>query len=138
VTLELEQAHAGTDKPTTTSGVLTRELHEVAILSPEGAVLAGFKRIERGLRGLFERNGDPIPRNYGVLQLKAKALELGWIDEATARGIDSMLDLRNLVAHARSASSLPLKNALLFLEIGDSVLAAFDREHWTPTSPPSP
>jgi hypothetical protein len=82
------------------AGELVDELDEVARLSPTGAVLAAFARVEREVRRLAELSGVSGSRRSAVGRLIRQLDDV--LDPQLRGALADVVGMRNLVAHPDS------------------------------------
>jgi hypothetical protein len=108
---------------------LSKELEELADVSPRSAILESYSRIEQQLRSLLKSDGVDQRRPLGGRGLARLAGEKGLIGPETVDAIEGLTVLRNLAAHGEAPSDLDRNRALEYAALTDAVLYAMTRAH---------
>jgi hypothetical protein len=124
-------SEVGTELPAPRPGATARrdaksplidEFADIATVSPLAAVLDGHAAVEQALRELIDQVDPGQARhNVGAVRLTSAALARGLITPETAKAIEGITVMRNLVAHG-GANDVTADRARDYLALVDAVL----------------
>jgi hypothetical protein len=102
-------------------GPVSKELADLARVSPVAAVIEGYARVERALQESLADVDDDAKLRVGGAGLARLAAQHGRINDETARAIEGLTVLRNLAAHGRAGGTTS-DRATDYLALIDAVL----------------
>ncbi len=101
-------------------GHLSEELGELARRAPSVTVLEAYARVERELRRLLKGSEVHDVEQLGGIRLARLAADRGLISPASARAVEGVAVMRNLVAHDQVQTGE--QEAREYLALADGVL----------------
>ena len=104
---------------------LPEELGRLATVSPETAVLEGYRRVEQELRAILAVAGYGVDEPATASGLARIAEERGYITRETRDAVDGLSVLRNMAAHGQL--DVDTARALEFTALSDGVLYSLRR-----------
>lgn len=117
----------GVSPPPVTDSSIRQELAIEVIRAPAVAILEAHQAVERELRNLLTGTGVDGLESAGAVRLARMAAQRGIISEESARSVETISVLRNLVAHSH-AREVTNEQAQEYLAYADAVLFAIEQD----------
>jgi hypothetical protein len=124
---------SGVIPPPVVEGSISDELSVEAVRAPAAAILKAHHAVERELRDIVASLDIQVPESAGATRLSRLAAQAGAISEASARAVEAISMLRNLVAHT-GAREVTKEQAQEYLTFADGVLFAIRADRRKPRS----
>jgi len=118
---------SGVTPPPVTESSIRQELATEAVRAPAVAILEAHHAVERELRDLVVSLDVPVSDSASAVRLARLAAERGAISEQSARAVEAITVLRNLVAHG-GARDVTNEQAEEYLAYADAVLFAISQD----------
>jgi hypothetical protein len=114
---------SGVIPPPISEGSISAELSVEAVRAPAVAILEAHHAVERELRDIVASLHIQAPESVGAVRLARLAAQAGAISEESARAVEAISVLRNLIAHG-AAREVTKEQAQEYLTFADGVLFA--------------